>query len=227
MIPLLLTDPVGDDYGLGYAYPRAALYAEAGFADLVGFEAITEGEQLVLRVRLNRYLNPNQAPNGFSLATIAIYVDTGPGGSSTLPGANFRVPSESAWDVAYLLTGWASEEHVGNKTQALPFQRTGDWLELRPKLKPGDYRFYVAVGIYDPFTPWHFRPLRPGGGPWYLDGPTDAPTAVDVLAKDQTLAYQTRSLEPVQIPKNQKPWAYGLAIAGALFILLAFLFPRR
>lgn len=228
MIPLLLTDPINDDYGLGYAYPRAALYTEAGFADLLGFEAISEGQQLVLRVKLNQYPNPNNAPNGFSLATVAIYVDTGPGGSSTLPGAGFKVPGDHAWDKAYLLTGWASEEHSSDgKVQTVPFRRKEDWLELRPKLPTQDYSYYVAVGIYDPFTPWHFRPVRSGGGPWVLDGPTNAPPAVDVLAKNQNSAFETRVLDPVKAPQDRKPWAYLTAAVGLLFILLAFRFPRR
>lgn len=65
MIPLLFSDPVGDDYGLGYAYPRAALFAEAGFADLTGFEALRKGEKVVLRVRLHRYPNPGNALTAF------------------------------------------------------------------------------------------------------------------------------------------------------------------
>ncbi len=228
MIPLLLTDPPGDDYGLGYVYPRAALFAQAGFADLLGFEAISLGEQLVLRVRLKANPNPNQAPNGFSLATVAVYVDSGPGGSSTLPGAGFKVPGDRAWDKAYLLTGWSAEERSSDgKTRAVSFSRKSDWLELRPKLTPADYSYYVVVGLYDPFTPWHFRPLRPGGGPWVIGGPTDAPAAVDVLAKDQNQAYQTRVLQPTKAVQDRRPWAYLSAAVGLLFILLAFLFPRR
>ena len=72
MIPLLLADPLSDDRGLEYAYPRAALYAESGFADLTGFEALEREGQLVLRLRLARYPNPQQAPNGFSLAVVAV-----------------------------------------------------------------------------------------------------------------------------------------------------------
>lgn len=228
MIPLLFSDPVGDDYGLGYAYPRAALFAEAGFADLTGFEALRNGEKVVLRVRLHRYPNPGNAPNGFSLATIGIYIHTEPGGQEELPGAGFKTPPGQGWNWAYLLTGWKAEEYrPDGSVQAVPVTKKGDWLELSPNLPPGDYAYYVAVGLYDPFTPWHFRPVRPGGGTWTIDGPTDAPPAVDVLSQSQHQAYQSGVLHPTRAIQNRIPWAILSAALGVLFILLAFRFPRR
>lgn len=228
MIPLLFSDPVGDDYGLGYAYPRTALFTEAGFADLTGFEALRKGEQVVLRVRLHRYPNPGNAPHGFSLATIGIYVHTEAGGNEELPGAGFKTPPGQGWNWAYLLTGWKAEEHRPDGTvQAVSVARNGDWLELSPSLPPGDYGYYVAVGLYDPFTPWHFRPVRPGGGTWTIDGPAGAPAAVDVLSQSQIQAYQSGLLPPVHAIQNRIPWAILSAALGVLFILLAFRFPRR
>jgi carbohydrate-binding DOMON domain-containing protein len=228
MIPLLFSDPIGDDYGLGYAYPRAALFAEAGFADLTGFEALRRGEQVVLRVRLRRYLNPHNAPHGFSLATVGIYIHTKPGGQEELPGAGFKTPPGQGWNWAYLLTGWKAEEHrPDRRVQAVSVTKNGDWLELSSNLPAGDYGYYVAVGLYDPFTPWHFRPVRPGGGTWAIDGPAGAPAAVDVLSPSQVRAYQSGILPPVRAIQNRIPWAILSAALGVLFILLAFRFPRR
>lgn len=228
MIPLFFSDPVGDDHGLGYAYPAAAIFAEAGFADLTGFEALRRGERVVLRVRLNRYPNPGDAPHGFSLATIGIFVDTEEGGQEELPGAGFRTPQGQGWDWAYLLTGWQAREHrPDGSVQAVPIARNGNWLEVYSNMPPGDYGYYVTLGIYDPFTPWHFRPVRPGGGAWAIDGPAGAPAAVDVLAQNQHQAYQTGVLEPVRAIQNRIPWAMLSAALGVLFILLAFRFPRR
>ncbi|AWR87864.1 glucodextranase DOMON-like domain-containing protein [Meiothermus taiwanensis] len=228
MIPLLFSDPVGDDHGLGYAYPRAPLFAEAGFADLTGFEALRRGEKLVLRVRLHRYSNQSNAPHGFSLATIGIYIHTGPGGQEELPGAGFKTPPGQGWNWAYLLTGWKAEEHrPDGSIENVSVTRNGDWLELASNLPPGDYGYYVAVGLYDPFTPWNFRPVRPGGGAWTLDGPAGAPAAVDVLSQDQNQAYQSGVLQPVRATQNRTPWAILSAALGVLFILLAFRFPRR
>ncbi len=228
MIPLLFTDPIGDDYGLGYAYPRAALYAEGGFADLTGFEALQSGEKGVLRVRLHRYPNPANAPHGFSLATVAIYIDTEPGGQEALPGAGFKTPPGQGWNWAYLLTGWKAEEHrPDGRVQPVVLSRNGEWLEVAANLPPGDYGYYVAVGLYDPFTLWHFRPVRPGGGGWVLEGPAGAPAAVDVLAFNQNQAYQSGVLPPVRAVQNHRPWAILSAALGLISIFLAFRFPRR
>jgi len=230
MTPLLLTDPVGDDYGLGYAYPRAALFAEAGFADLTGFEALSRGEKLILRVRLNRYPNHTNAPNGFSLATVAIYLHERPGGFEQLPGAGFKTPVGQGWNRAYLITGWQAEERwPGGQKKVVGVQKNGDWLELTPSLPPADYAYYVAVGLYDPFAPWYFRPVRPGGGAWVLDGPAGAPAAVDVLAQNQAAAYSSGILPPVRAEPVQRrlPLAWLSAGIGLLIFLLAFRFPRR
>ncbi|MER3483871.1 MAG: hypothetical protein C4332_12655, partial [Meiothermus sp.] len=135
MTPLLLTDPTGDDHGLGYGYPRAALFAEGGFADLTGFQALNRGEKLVLRVRLSRYPNAADAPNGFSLATVAIYLHDKEGGAEALPGAGFKTPKGLGWNRAYLLTGWKAEERFpGGASKAVRVQKSGDWLEVSPDL---------------------------------------------------------------------------------------------
>ncbi|MER3444341.1 MAG: hypothetical protein C4333_09585 [Meiothermus sp.] len=228
MIPLLLTDRIGDDHGLGYGYPQAGLYSEVGFADLTGFEALERDGRLVLRVRLARYANPLQAPKGFSLAVVGVYLDTQPGGSEELPGAGFKTPKGQGWDQAVLLTGWGAEQRdPGGATQALELRRSEDWLEVVPELPPGDYGYYVTVGLYDPFTPWRFRPTRPGGSAWTLNAPVDAPAAVDVLANDQAAAYQSGVLPPVRATIDRKLWTWVAAGAGLLTFLLAFLIPRR
>ncbi|MDX2007772.1 MAG: glucodextranase DOMON-like domain-containing protein [Meiothermus sp.] len=230
MIPLLFTDSAGDDYGLLYAYPRAALFAEAGFADLTGFEALEEGGKVVLRVRLSRLANPQNAPGGFSLTTVAVYVDTGPGGETELPGAGFRTPDDAGWERAYLLTGWKSEERRANgAAKPVEFAINGEWLELRPDLPAGDYGYFVATGLYDPFTDWNFRPVRPGGGAWVLDGRAGSPPAVDILTpnRSQTRTYQEGVLPPVRATQNRYLWAALSGAAGLLILMLSLFLPRR
>ncbi|PZA06253.1 MULTISPECIES: glucodextranase DOMON-like domain-containing protein [unclassified Meiothermus] len=232
MTPLLLTDPLGDDHGLGYAYPTAAIYAESGFADLTGFQALERDGRLVLRVRLARYPNPQAAPLGFSLAVVGIYVESEPTkgaeGGQELPGAGFKTPAGHGWDEAYLLSGWKAESlRPDGRRQEVQARKEGDWLEVFPDLPPGDYGYYVTVGLYDPFTPTGFRPVRPGGGGWVLDAPSGAPAAVDVLSEHQAQAYQSGVLAPVRGARSPLPWAIGVAAAGFLAIVLAFVFPRR
>lgn len=69
--------------------------------------------------------------------------------------------------------------------------------------------------------------MRPGGGAWTIDGPADAPAAVDVLAQNQHQAYQSGVLHPTRAIQNRIPWAILSAALGVLFILLAFRFPQR
>ncbi|MGQ9692726.1 MAG: glucodextranase DOMON-like domain-containing protein [Thermaceae bacterium] len=224
---LLFTDPPGDDMGLAYQYPQAALFQEAGrgYADLLAF-GVEEGEDLVLQIRLARYPNPLEAPMGFSLATVAIYVDTLPGGEEVLPGGGFKTPPGEGWEVAFLLTGFGAERRTpqGGKTP-VQAERVGDELALHTGLPPGRYGYYVAVGLYDPFAPWFFRPTALELGPWTLAASPGMPNAVDVLAEDQTAAYRTGILPPAR--GRPPPYASLLALGlGTISFLLAF-FLRR
>ena len=228
MIPLLLADPLSDDRGLEYAYPRAALYAESGFADLTGFEALEREGQLVLRLRLARYPNPQQAPNGFSLAVVAVYLDMAPGGRTDLAGSGFTTPPQDGWEQVLLLTGWEAElRQSDGTTTAMQSLLVDDWLEVSTALPAGDYGYYVASGLYDPFASGYFRALRPEAGEWNLSGPLDFPAAVDVLSQNQTESYTTGVLLPVTAPKNTQPvMAWVLAGLGLMSWVLALAWPR-
>ncbi|WP_457630599.1 glucodextranase DOMON-like domain-containing protein, partial [Oceanithermus sp.] len=109
---LILTDPVGDDHGAGLGYPRAALYQEVGFADITAFELKQSDEGWRLGFRLARYPNPAGAPLGFSLATVAVYLDTEPGGEEELSGTGLRTPAGGGWEEAYLVSGWGAERRT-------------------------------------------------------------------------------------------------------------------
>lgn len=210
---LLLTDPIGDDHGAGLGYPRAALYQQVGIADLTGFQMKRVDGRWRLGVRLYRYPNPAGAPLGFSLATVVVYLDTGPGGEERLPGAGLRTPAGSGWEEAYLISGWGAERRVpGGTAETARAWREGEWIWVQTNLSKRP-RAYVAAGLYDPFEPWGFRAAQPGGGVWYLDGPEDAPRALDVIAADQARVWSTGVLPPAQ---RQFPWRYLLAALLAL-----------
>lgn len=228
MIPLLLADPLSDDRGLEYVYPRAALYAESGFADLTGFEALEREGRLVLRVRLARYPNPQQAPNGFSLATVAVYLDMVPGGRTDLEGSGFATPPQDGWEQMLLLTGWDAQLRQSDG-QSTPVQASlvDDWLEVATPIPAGDYGYYVASGLYDPFAPGYFRALRPEAGEWNLSGPPGFPAAVDVLSQNQAESYTTGVLLPVTAPKSTQPvMAWVLGGLGLLSWVAALVWPR-
>lgn len=228
MIPLLVSDPLGDSNGLAYQYPRAALYREAGFADLTQFESVEKDGMLLFRIKLGAYPNPKQAPNGFGLATLVVYVNTEPGGIEELPGAGLNTPAGKGWDKAVLLTGWdAYQISTDGTREKITSRLENDQLEVDTLIPQGNYGYYVAVGIYDAFTSWNFRQTRTGGGTWWIDAPTGSPGAVDVLSDAQSSAYYSKTLEPVKAVTDKTKWAIASAGLGVLMILLAFVFPKR
>ena len=208
----LFQDPLGDAHGLAYLYPQAALYREAGegYADLTALAGEVREGELVLKLRLARYPNPLGGPLGFSLATALVYLDLVPGGEEALlPG--LRTPP--------------------GKREAVRAWREGEWVVWSPGLPPGEYGYYGAVGLFDPFAPWYLRPVSPEGGAWVLGAPLGMPPVVDVLAlrpEDQRAAYQEGVLRPLR-PKRFALEAPSLAAfgLGALSLVLAFLLGRR
>ena len=220
---LLLSDPIGDDHGASLGYPRAALYQEVGFADITRFEMKQKDGHWLLGVELARYPDPAEAPLGFSLATIAVYLDTGPGGEEELPGAGLKTPSGGGWEEAYLISGWGAEKRTpeGEREPARAWREDGwIWVQTDLSEKP---KVYVTSGIYDPFEPWGFRKVLPGGGVWYLDGPATAPRALDVVASDQERVWNTGTLPPARKQRSLRPLAsLALLLAGAWFLFRAW-----
>ncbi|MBW6394122.1 MAG: glucodextranase DOMON-like domain-containing protein [Thermus sp.] len=225
----LFQDPVGDDQGLAYLYPRAALFQEAGegYADLLALAGEEREGRLVLKVRLSRYPNPLEGPLGFSLSTVVLWLDTGEGGEEALlPGLS--TPPGQGWEVAYILTGFGGEKRTptGERTPARVW-REGEWVVVDTGISPGPYGYYGAVGLFDPFASWYLRPTGPEGGPWTLGAPPGSPPVVDLLAEaplDQVKAYQTGILKPLR-PKGfalKRESLLAFALGGAS-LLLAFL----
>ena len=98
-------------------------------------------------------------------------------------------------------------------------------------LPPGEYGYYGAVGLFDPFAPWYLRPVSPEWGAWVLGAPLGMPPVVDVLAlrpDDPRSAYQEWVLMPLR-PKRFALEAPSLAAfgLGALSLVLAFLLGRK
>jgi tetratricopeptide (TPR) repeat protein len=120
-------DPAGDDHGDGaVVYPKGQRYSAAGIFDLLKYvvykpeldaawSGSDEREFWQLGVTLSRFENPDGAPNGFSLASIRIYIDThkageaGPTGSTETAAARAELVSfdpASPWDVMVQIDGW-------------------------------------------------------------------------------------------------------------------------
>jgi len=123
------TDPEGDDHGPGgYTYPTDPLFTPGSY-DLTGFTVGESGDDLVFTFDvLAPVLNPWDSPNGLSIQTFDVYVDTDPettnGARQFLPGRNASWTSGSGWDRALTIEGWFPALYVaepdGSVTETEP-----------------------------------------------------------------------------------------------------------
>jgi len=216
---LSVSDPVGDVPPPGYAWPQAEVYQAVGFADLVAFRAENREGELWVGFRLDRTPNPGGAPLGFSLAVLADFIDTAPGGVSRLPEVGFSVPEGKEPDLVVVASGWGAMRVAlpTGGADSLTARREGEWIYVNTGLPAGRYRHYPVVGLYDPFAPLGFRKPSPVGGLWRPKAPPGAPAAVDVL---DAAAFETGVLYPsaVDVQKRLRPLlSAGLAVISGLF----------
>lgn len=111
---LTVQDPVGDDYGPGtYVYPEDAVFKESVF-DASSFSVGYDEENLVLTFGFVELVeNPWGSPNGFSLQTLDVYIDTDPnnatGARKLLPGRNAALVEGSGWEYVVWAEGWTPQ----------------------------------------------------------------------------------------------------------------------
>jgi len=108
---LEVVDPEGDDHGPGrYTYPLDAVFTPGNF-DVLNFQVGHDADEIVFKFALRGPVdNPWGSPNGLSLQTLDIYIDTdgdGQGGVALLPGRNLALAEGYAWDYAITAEGWA------------------------------------------------------------------------------------------------------------------------
>ncbi len=209
-------DPSGDDHGDGgLTYPDGGGSRE-GALDILTymvFEPVTgtalSGERgfWQLGVTLLRFENPQGAPNGFSLPSIRIYVDTDGAASGSVETAASRAELVSfdpsaPWDVSVTIDGWhdrALMRTADGKIQrripliTVPGRKSVyvrlplDVPEVRRVLDGRQTGHYVMTCGYDPLTldgvmrVKRFPTRNEGGGA--LSGST--PRVFDVLATDE------------------------------------------
>jgi alpha-amylase/alpha-mannosidase (GH57 family) len=109
-IVLEVADPEKDDYGPGsYTYPTDAVFTAGNF-DVLNFQVGYDDENIVFKFELRGPVdNSWDSPNGLSLQTFDIYIDTdgdGEGGDALLPGRNLALGDGFAWDYAITVEGW-------------------------------------------------------------------------------------------------------------------------
>lgn len=109
-ILLDVEDPEKDDYGPGtYTYPSDSVFVSGNF-DIINFQVGEDEENVVFKFSLRGPVdNPWGSPNGLSLQTLDVYIDTdgdGQGGDLLLPGRNLALQDGYAWDYAITAEGW-------------------------------------------------------------------------------------------------------------------------
>lgn len=109
-IVLEVADPEEDDVGSGsYTYPTDAIFT-AGNYDVLNFQVGYDDSSIVFKFELRGPVaNSWDSPNGLSLQTFDIYIDTdsdGEGGIALLPGRNLALQDNFAWDFAITAEGW-------------------------------------------------------------------------------------------------------------------------
>jgi hypothetical protein len=175
-------DPAGDDHGEGgLAYPKGKRFSEKGAFDLIKyviFKPVTdaawssERAYWQLGVTLAAFPNPDAAPNGFSLPSIRIYVDTDGPASGSMETAAARAElvgfdASAPWDMCITVDGWHGQALLrtsDGKIQrripliAVPQQKSVyvrlplDIPQVRRILDGRPTRHYVMICGYDPLA---------------------------------------------------------------------------
>ncbi|HUI73122.1 MAG TPA: glucodextranase DOMON-like domain-containing protein [Spirochaetia bacterium] len=109
----------GNDHGAGtLTYPKGARFQFSGIFSLVKYAVYepqtdapwsTERQFWQIGIVMAEMANPDGAPNGFTLASIRIYINTGGGPSASTETAVPRaelVSFEKPWDLMVEIDGW-------------------------------------------------------------------------------------------------------------------------
>ena len=143
---LEITDPERDDYGPGtYTYPSDAVF-QVGSFDILNFQAGSDAENIVFKFTMRGPVeNPWGSPNGLSVQTFDIYIDTngdGQGGVSFLPGRNLALQDGFAWDYAVTVEGWDFGIYVPGDAGAERIATSSDFQVLAD---PGQQRVTIRI----------------------------------------------------------------------------------
>ena len=107
-----VTESYGDDYGPGtYTYPQNDFVIK-GSLDIRRFSMRNREDKIRFDIKLGSLENPLNAPNGFSMPVIDIYIDLNGrrslGSTSLLPGRGALTVPENAWEYCITINGWDS-----------------------------------------------------------------------------------------------------------------------
>ena len=141
-----LLDPEKDDYGPGtYTYPSDSVF-QAGSYDVVNFQVGSDAENIVFKFTMRGPIkNPWNSPNGLSIQTYDIYIDTdgdGQGGNNFLPGRNVALLEGFTWDYAITVEGWEPGIYIPGEAGPEKIATSSDFQILTD---PGQQRVTIRI----------------------------------------------------------------------------------
>lgn len=188
-------DPTSDDFGPGtYSYPKDIVF-KAGAYDISGFIAGMDEDYYIFRVMIRGPVeNSWGSPNGLSIQTVDIYIDTDQGETGDrilLPGRNAALMEGSAWNYAVWAEGWTSgifEPDVEGPVElgAEPVIITNPGQRrvtinvprrLLPDSDPNSWAFAVALMSQEGYPAagvWRVRDVLEEGEQWRIGGGTNS-----------------------------------------------------
>lgn len=140
-----IVDPENDDHGPGtYTYPTDAVFTPGSY-DINSFQVGHDDNNLIFRFFMGGPVNNSwDSPNGLSVQTFDIYLDTdgdGQGGQAMLPGRNLSFTG-STWDYAITVEGWESGIYIPGE---LGPQRIAESSEFQVAVDPDQQRVTIRV----------------------------------------------------------------------------------
>ncbi|MFH1715022.1 MAG: glucodextranase DOMON-like domain-containing protein [Elusimicrobiota bacterium] len=158
----------GDDYGPGtYMYPQNNSMIK-GVLDLRRFSMRKRENEVEFNIMLSNLENPLNAPNGFSMPVVDIYIDlngrSALGSARLLPGRGaFTVP-ENAWEYCVSVNGWNSALYKVDMNNKIV--RILDGLKVRANKEAGVISVLVPKDALrgDPYL-WRYIVLTCGYDP--------------------------------------------------------------
>ncbi len=197
-------DPIGDDHGPGnYTYPLNQVFVDGVF-DLLEYRVYDQSDSIRFVFKFRELGgNPWNAPYGFSLQIIEVYIDAieGHGATWCSRGSNIVVAREDAWEYALRIAGWSYGnqlwlcdgvivsnilsfyvDEAGNEIHViLPKSielANGTVLEINGPYR--DWEYVVVVGSQDGYGIDYWRPVAVEAGEWKCGGGDPDAIAVGV-----------------------------------------------
>lgn len=226
-----LADPKGDALGDGaYTLPSRI---EASTLDLRIFTAMDVNGKLEIRLTMDRVVNTENAPNGFSGPIFEVFVAADRGGEETLGPTGFLTPPGHGWQYRLSVNGFTarlipppnrvatSDPGADAPSTALSVRVEGSDVVIDTDLPARQYAYWAFVGIYDPLTPTGFKIPSEHWTPSQLASAIpDAPAAVDVLSKESQVGlYASRVVPAVNEPVTRTSPLLLTGLAGLCIAL--------